>query len=93
MGNAKSLDHLPQIPFPTFDPFVMYENVPLLSVREIAATKAYTIGRRGCYKDYVDLYFILLEGHATLTEIIESAEKKVRSRIQLPSVPGATRVS
>ena len=43
-------------PFPTFDPFVIYEHVPLLSVREIAATKAYTIGRRGAYKDYIDLY-------------------------------------
>jgi len=55
---------------------VIHENVPLLSVREIAATKAYTIGRRGSYKDYVDLYFILLEGYTTLTEIIERAEKK-----------------
>src|ERR1700692_4765828 len=34
-------------PFPTFDPFVIYDQVPLLSVREIAATKAYTLGRRG----------------------------------------------
>ena len=63
-------------PFPTFDPFVIYEQVPLLSVREIAATKAYTIGRRGAYKDYIDLYFILSEHHATLTDIIDVAEKK-----------------
>jgi len=27
-------------------PFVIYDHVALLSVREIAATKAYTIGRR-----------------------------------------------
>ena len=63
-------------PFPTFDPFVIYDQVPLLSVREIAATKAYTIGRRGAYKDYIDLYFILSEQHATLTDIIDIAEKK-----------------
>jgi hypothetical protein len=51
--------------------------VPLLSVREIAATKAYTIGRRGAYKDYIDLYFILSEQHTTLTNIIDvDAEKK-----------------
>ena len=61
-------------PFPTFDPFVIYEHVPLLSVREIAATKAYTIGRP--FKDYVDLYFILSEEHATLIDIIDIAEKK-----------------
>lgn len=63
-------------PFPIFDPFVIYEQMPLLSVREIAATKAYTIGRRGAYKDYIDLYFILSEQHATLTDIIDVAEKK-----------------
>jgi hypothetical protein len=38
------ITHL-KYPFPTFDPFMIYEQVPLLSVREIAATKAYTIGR------------------------------------------------
>jgi Nucleotidyl transferase AbiEii toxin, Type IV TA system len=58
------------------DPFVIYEQVPLLSVREIAATKAYTIGRRGAYKDYIDLYFILSEQHAALADIIDIAEKK-----------------
>ena len=63
-------------PFPTFDPFFDCEGVPILSVREIAATKAYTIGRRGAYKDYVDLYFVLAEGRATLAEIIELAERK-----------------
>jgi predicted nucleotidyltransferase component of viral defense system len=63
-------------PFQTFDPFVIYEHVPVLSVREIAATKAYTIGRRGAFKDYIDLYFILWDQHATLTDIIDIAEKK-----------------
>lgn len=63
-------------PFPVLDPFEIYDGVPLLSVREIAATKAYTIGRRGSYKDYVDLYFALAERHTTLPEIIANAEKK-----------------
>lgn len=63
-------------PFPVLDSFEIYDGLPLLSVREIAATKAYTIGRRGSYKDYVDLYFVLAEGHSTLPEIIASAEKK-----------------
>ena len=46
------------------------------SFKEIGATKAYTIGRRGTYKDYVDLYFIIIEHHASLEEIIAMAEKK-----------------
>jgi len=63
-------------PFPLFDPLVVYEGVPLLSVREIAATKAYTIGRRRALKDYVDLYFAISERHATVSEIIDLAQKK-----------------
>jgi hypothetical protein len=63
-------------PFPVREPFVTYENVPLLSVREIAATKAYTIGRRGSYKDYVDLYFVVAEHRATISNIIDDAEQK-----------------
>ena len=44
--------------------------------RQAADTKAYTIGRRGSYKDYVDLYFVLAERHATLNDIIAGAEQK-----------------
>ncbi|MEK7509247.1 MAG: nucleotidyl transferase AbiEii/AbiGii toxin family protein [Patescibacteria group bacterium] len=63
-------------PFPVIEPFVEYAGLKLLSVREIAATKAYTIGRRGALKDYVDLYFVLAKKHATLAEIIALAKKK-----------------
>jgi hypothetical protein len=63
-------------PFPAREPFVRYEGVPLLSVREIAATKAYTIGRRGSFKDYVDLYFVIAEQRATLAGIIADAQQK-----------------
>jgi Nucleotidyl transferase AbiEii toxin, Type IV TA system len=63
-------------PFPVYDAFAEYEDVQLLSVREIAATKAYTIGRRGSYKDYVDLYFVVAERNISLPDIIELANKK-----------------
>lgn len=53
-----------------------YQGVNLLSVKEIAATKAYTIGRRGSFRDYIDLYFIILEKYASLDKIIELAEEK-----------------
>jgi len=68
-------------PFPPILEIVSYEGVKLLSIKEIAATKAYTIGRRGSYKDYVDLYFILSEGHASLDETIELAERKYGTEI------------
>jgi hypothetical protein len=63
-------------PFPVIEPFVAVDGLRMLSVKEIGATKAYTIGRRGTYKDYVDLYFIIAEHHASLEEIIAMAEKK-----------------
>ncbi|OGN09441.1 MAG: hypothetical protein A3J46_01405 [Candidatus Yanofskybacteria bacterium RIFCSPHIGHO2_02_FULL_41_11] len=63
-------------PFPVLLPFVEINSVKLLSVKELAATKSYTIGRRGSFKDYVDLFFILQEGHSSLEEILDLAEKK-----------------
>lgn len=63
-------------PFPVLLELADCEGVKLLGVKEIAATKAYTIGRRGSYKDYIDLFFIISEKHADLSEIIELAEKK-----------------
>jgi predicted nucleotidyltransferase component of viral defense system len=63
-------------PFPMAEPLVVINGLRMLSVKEIAATKAYTIGRRGTYKDYVDLYFIIAEHHASLEEVIAIAEKK-----------------
>lgn len=66
-------------PFPLLSKLIDYEGVKLLSVKEIAATKAYTIGRRGAYKDYLDLYFIISQNYASLNDIIETSEKKYRN--------------
>jgi len=62
--------------FRTILKLVRYEDVNLLSVKEIAADKAHAIGRRGKYRDYVDLYFIIKGKHSSLTEIIHLSEKK-----------------
>ena len=37
--------------------------------------KAQTINRRAAFKDYVDLYFIVRDGHASLAEILSKAKK------------------
>jgi hypothetical protein len=63
-------------PFPVLSSLVPLGPVQALSVSEIGATKAYTIGRRGTYKDYVDLYFILKDKHATLEELVHLADEK-----------------
>lgn len=63
-------------PFKVLRKFTRFQGVKLLSIQEIAATKAYTIGRRGAFKDYVDLYFIILKQYSTIEKIINLAEKK-----------------
>lgn len=63
-------------PFPRILDLVHYEGVSLLHANEIAASKAYTIGRRGSYKDYIDLYFTIFENYASLQEIMKLAERK-----------------
>ncbi len=52
----------------------------VLNVLEIASTKAYTIGRRVEYKDYVDIYFILKEQNISLGDIIDLSDRKYGSR-------------
>ena len=65
-------------PFKPILKLVKFENLKMLSVKEIGAVKAYTIGRRANFKDYVDLYFIIKEEHSSLKEIIELANRKYK---------------
>lgn len=53
--------------------FTPYLNI--LDWRDIALGKAYTIGRRGEWRDYVDLYFAI-KNSFPLKDIIKGAEKK-----------------
>ncbi|MEK7562343.1 MAG: hypothetical protein AAB509_01540 [Patescibacteria group bacterium] len=43
--------------------------------RDIALDKAHTIGRRGAWRDYVDLFYILKSGFS-LQEVIKQSKKK-----------------
>ena len=67
-------------PFPRQLPCVDLGGINALSILEIASTKAYTIGRRSEYKDYVDLYFLLKEKDITLNKIIDLCNKKYGSK-------------
>ncbi|MQL53492.1 hypothetical protein GFC01_14735 [Desulfofundulus thermobenzoicus] len=70
-------------PFPLVEPLVSghtiapeLAGIKLASPREIALMKAYTIGRRPSYRDYIDLYFLLKSGKATIEYILEKAPGK-----------------
>ena len=61
-----------QYPFP-IEPTVKFETFfRLPSLLQLAAMKAYALGRRSKWKDYVDLYF-LLRYYFTITDITATA--------------------
>ncbi|MFA6475766.1 MAG: nucleotidyl transferase AbiEii/AbiGii toxin family protein [Patescibacteria group bacterium] len=62
-------------PYPTLGERVIWSDVTLFSVPDIAAMKAHTIGQRSTYKDYFDIYTILEMKKMTLTDIVILAEK------------------
>ena len=62
--------------YPVIDPLVKYEGLQLISVREIASMKAFAIGKRLSYKDYIDWYFLLSEKHVNLKQVIKLANEK-----------------
>jgi len=70
-------------PFPLVEPLVPGHTIAselaginLASPREIALMKAYTIGRRSSYRDYIDLYFLLKSGKVNIEYILEKAPEK-----------------
>lgn len=63
-------------PFPVILPFIEDKIINLLSSKEILATKAYTVGRRGVFKDYIDLFSGLASGVSSLQEIVSLAREK-----------------
>lgn len=50
--------------------------LPLFHLDDLAANKAYTIGRRGAWRDYVDLFFLLKWKFYTLEKLVNLANKK-----------------
>jgi hypothetical protein len=64
-------------PFPQLHKPRILDGIKILDVRDIATSKAYAIGRRGAWRDYADIYF-LLKNHLTLRIIIGEAEKRFK---------------
>lgn len=64
---------------PNSSPIKALNGLLINPVREIALQKAYTIGRRGEYRDYFDLYTILNGGHISLAELISEAKQVYNS--------------
>lgn len=56
-------------------PIKVINGLLMFSVKEITLQKAYTIGRRGEYRDYFDLYTILSQGCINLSKLIFETKK------------------
>lgn len=63
-------------PYAPVEPLTEYEGIGLATIAEIAAMKAFALGKRLSYKDYVDWYFLLSEKHVVLPDVIALAQKK-----------------
>lgn len=58
-----------------FDP-IKTEYLDLLDIKDIAANKAFTIGRRPKWRDYVDLYYLLKKDYISFENLILMSRKK-----------------
>ncbi|OGG23149.1 hypothetical protein A3E42_03335 [Candidatus Gottesmanbacteria bacterium RIFCSPHIGHO2_12_FULL_40_13] len=52
------------------------KSIPLASVEDIMADKAYPVGRRAVWRDYVDFFLVIKKNILSLQKIIRFAEKK-----------------
>ncbi len=62
-------------PFPNLHPLREILKIKVFDRRDLASNKVYTIGRRGEYRDYLDLFFLLKQGYR-LNQIIEETKKR-----------------
>lgn len=60
-------------------PTVKTGSIDLFDLKDLATNKAYTVGQRGKWRDYVDLYFLLKEKHISLDELITLSIKRYGS--------------
>lgn len=65
-------------PYKTLQKLIRTESISLLSLDDLAANKAYTIGRRGVWRDYIDLFFFLKWDLYSIEKINVLAKKKFK---------------
>ena len=62
-------------PFKPLYKTIKTNSISIFDWRDVAADKAYALGRRPIYRDYVDIFFIIRKGHK-LENIILNAKQK-----------------
>jgi len=59
-------------------PLIKTPSLPLFDIRDLAADKAYTMGYRPAWRDYVDIFLLLKDNYVSLGQIINDAQKKFK---------------
>src|SRR3989344_2907067 len=62
--------------YPSLLPPTTTPSISLASVNDIVADKAFTIGKRAVWRDYVDLFLLLKKEIVTLNQTIQLAKQK-----------------
>ena len=62
-------------PFKPIYKIIKTTSISIFDWRDIAADKAYTLGRRPIWRDYVDLFFIIKKGQGLEKIILDAQEK------------------
>ncbi|MFH1537274.1 MAG: nucleotidyl transferase AbiEii/AbiGii toxin family protein [Patescibacteria group bacterium] len=65
-------------PFKKLSSTIKTNSIDLFNLKDLAAYKAYTIGRRGTYRDYLDIYILLIQKF-NLEQIIKIARQIFKS--------------
>ncbi len=68
-----------KFPFPPLHKSPVAQSMKLFSLSDLASNKAYVIGRRGEWKDYVDLYFLLKKSNLHLNTVVKETEQRFGS--------------
>ncbi len=64
-------------PFGPLHKVLKTSSISIFNIQDLASNKAYVIGRRGEYRDYVDLFFLLKAG-LKLEGIIKEAQERFK---------------
>lgn len=74
-----------EYPYPLLEPTIDWQNIKLSSLIDISCTKLQTIGMRGSKKDFIDIYFLLLQ--FSLEELFKQLNKKYsKTNYNLPHI-------
>ena len=62
-------------PFKPLYKTIFTDSIPLFAKEDLASNKAYAIGRRGVWRDYVDLFYLLKNG-LKFEKVVRDAQKR-----------------